>query len=822
MKKIIYLITFFISVGSLPIFSEPIDIADDWLIKPSKDLSDRSENWTAIEKLPIGEEHPSLRFEPGLRYITAKKIINFTPEMIQSFESQPVSIHLPYIASYYEVYWNGKLQLKKGSIEDNHLKKAIIMRHEIIPILEKDIFVGENELRIVLAGYEGYNIDIWPKQNDESISIDLWKNHLSIISERVTLMLCFLYLFMGLYHFLFFYKRPQEEYNLYYGLFSALLAVYIYTRSNAVFELDMDGILLKRIEFTTVYIIPLFMIMFLDRFFLGKISIFSKIYGGLILINGFATVFGSAGFLNTNLKLWQYSVPYVMIHSLTVSVIAIRRKAPDIKRLLLGILILVVCGVWDTAGALQIMGLQNLGLMRFGFFSFVMGIAFILANRFLRIHKEVEELNEDLEKKVEARTEELQDSLKEIQALKVQQDGDYFLTSLLINPLTINRVGNTVEDYRIDFYTKQKKVFEFRGRKMEIGGDINIVDKLNLKGREFIVFVNGDAMGKSIQGAGGALVLGVIFHSVVNRTNQKKESLSKGPETWLKECYLELQSVFETFDGSMLMSVVMGLIDVKSGFLFFVNSEHPWTVLYRDGKAGFLEDNLELRKIGTIGLHSEFRIKTHQLEVGDIVYAGSDGRDDILLGMTENGERIINEDEHLFLKCIEESNGELDRTVDSIFAKGELTDDLSLIRIEYSPDSIMTENFRSEEQERMNFLISTAKTSLKEKDYVGASVNFSLAAEEFPQSTDSYYLASYAFKMRKDFNEALNYGERLFLREPNLVKNILNLADIHRHIGNYSRSSLLLHRVEDLEPGNEQCQKVREALDKVMTRESSN
>lgn len=794
----------------------PIDLRKGWEVKPVRDLQEKSEGWIELAELPVGKNTKDLEFDSELRTITIKKEVIITEKDFSEAEESALSLHIPFIGSYYEIYWNGLLLYKKGEIVDGKIESFAIRRHLIIPLSRTNVKKGKNELRIILAGYKGYTIDVWDIANDAYIKIDTADKNNEIVSERVTLMLMFLYLFMGLYHFLFYYKRPQEEYNFYYGAFSFLLAAYIYTRSNAVFELDIDGLLLKRIEFTIIYYVPAFMMLFLDRLFLGKISKPGKVYFALLTFISLPTMFGPGAWMNTLLLTWQLTVLYVMFHIITVSVIAYRRKIADIKRLLIGILVLIICGVWDVGGAMGFFGFQNLGLMRFGFFFFVMGIAFILANRFLRIHNEVEELNEDLELKVEERTEELKASLDEVQALKVQQDGDYFLTSLLINPLTRNSVGNSIQDYDIQFYSKQKKTFEFRGRKMEIGGDINIVDRLNLRGREFIVFVNGDAMGKSIQGAGGALVLGVIFHSVVTRTNQKKEAMSKGPESWLKECFLELQSVFETFDGSMLISVVMGLVDVRSGFMFFVNSEHPWTVLYRDGKAGFLEDDLELRKIGTMGIVSEFRVKTIQLQPDDVIFVGSDGRDDILFGRTEDGERIINEDENLFLACIEEGKGELEGTADSIASKGELTDDLSIIRLSYAPDHFLTENFRSEETERLNYLLSIAKNSLKDKDYVGASVNFSLAAEEFPQDMESYYLAAYSFKKRKNYQDALNYGERLFLRDPSHLKNLLNLADIHRFIGNYSRANTLLQRIDELEPDNPTAYKIRVALEKAV------
>ena len=63
--------------------------------------------------------------------------------------------------------------------------------------------------------------------------------------------------------------------------------------------------------------------------------------------------------------------------------------------------------------------------------------------------KTIEEYNKTLELKVEQRTEELKKTLDEVQALKVQQDGDYFLTSLLLQPLGRNYANSKKRDGKI-------------------------------------------------------------------------------------------------------------------------------------------------------------------------------------------------------------------------------------------------------------------------------------------------------------------------------------------------------------------------------------
>lgn len=117
--------------------------------------------------------------------------------------------------------------------------------------------------------------------------------------------------------------------------------------------------------------------------------------------------------------------------------------------------------------------------------------------------------------------------------------------------------------------------------------------------------------------------------------------------------------------------------------LFFLNAEHPWTVLYRDGKAEFLEHQLYLHKVGMLGLDGSLTIQTFQMHPGDSIIIGSDGRDDIMLGMDTEGIRNINEDGDQFLKHVEAGKGELKGITDSILKMGEFTDDYTLIKLAY-------------------------------------------------------------------------------------------------------------------------------------------
>lgn len=284
-------------------------------------------------------------------------------------------------------------------------------------------------------------------------------------------------------------------------------------------------------------------------------------------------------------------------------------------------------------------------------------------------------------KMVAERTAQLRQTLNEVQELKKQQDGDYFLTSLLLDPLNV--LEGTDPSVKINSIVKSKKQFTFKQWNRELGGDMCVAYDLNLKGKKMTVFMNADAMGKSIQGAGGAIVLGSVFRAMVVRTNNSPEPVQISPRKWITTALMELQSVFQSFDSSMMISLVLGIVDPDEQSLYFMNAEHPFTVLYRPGKAVFLEKELVMRKLGIPELIIPEKVYKVNLKPGDVIIAGSDGRDDILLSQAKNGHEVMNEDENLFLKIVEEADADLDKIVKKISLYGEITDDLSLLKIEY-------------------------------------------------------------------------------------------------------------------------------------------
>ncbi|TGK86833.1 serine/threonine-protein phosphatase [Leptospira noumeaensis] len=283
-----------------------------------------------------------------------------------------------------------------------------------------------------------------------------------------------------------------------------------------------------------------------------------------------------------------------------------------------------------------------------------------------------------------------EDAIGEVSRLKYQQDGDYYLTSLLTRPLSGIRIHSKTVQFQT--YIKQKKAFQFKNREYELGGDICVADQIVLRGRSYCVFANGDAMGKSMQGAGGVLVFGTAFRALVERTHREGILSGYYPERWLHTALSDLNDVFEGFEGSMSMSLLLGLVDEENGFLYYINAEHPFPIRYREGKASFLSEEATNFKLGM--KKDKARIETCWIRPGDTIVIGSDGRDDLSIGIDAEANRVINMDHTSILSQVEASAGEIEVLGERLQKVGELTDDLSLLSIRFRPQPQWDTNSR--------------------------------------------------------------------------------------------------------------------------------
>lgn len=443
--------------------------------------------------------------------------------------------------------------------------------------------------------------------------------------------------------------------------------------------------------------------------------------------------------------------------------------------------------------------------------------------------RQLQEHAENLELRVRERTAELKNTLDQVQTLKSQQDGDYYLTSIICRPLMTNWNKSQLVSTR--FFMEQKKHFSFRGREAEVGGDVCVTGNLRFgeanQPERYIMFCNGDAMGKSMQGAGGAIVMGTALNNIMARSAGNDRVLAESPEAWLAEVYRELNDIFRTFDGSMTTSAVIGLINERTGRMVYFNAEHPWCVLYRSGAAIFLEQELLLRKLGSPS-EFKFRVLEQQLQPGDVLFVGSDGRDDLELSPEAGKERVINEDHDLFRRIVEDCDGDLDRIVDRIKASGEVTDDFSLIRIGFQEAHAMASDIPTRVNRGKELLQSgdyaggvqelraaadlpgaglapllvLGQAAYERRDYEQARRAYEECLELDASNADIWFNLSLCYKQTRQFEQARDAGERVRELQPARIANLVNLGDSYRLLGDAARARELIEAALKLDPNH--------------------
>ncbi|EKO14873.1 SpoIIE family protein phosphatase [Leptospira kirschneri] len=666
------------------------DLADNWeiYIGPQSDhllinqyTKENTELWKTV---PIPSNlNDFIKWNPSNGEILLRKRFDFRNLADTSF-----SISLGKISDKVRVYWNGQ-ELSEELFSD--YKNSIPQgydRTRIYSISENKIF-QKNEILIFIRPYFDYEYGILSGQLEIGPSTTIWKRF--YLREIGGLLIFGSFLLIGGFFLFLSWREKKYGENFYFGFFLILFSLFQASLSDLKYFTGFKIIYLKKVEYSfLVFLFPLFC-RFLNSLFgkvRGRFQIFLEItvlflffwilcaesVFDLDAINRYALQISWIGFVYLSLK--------ILIPNL--------KKSFESRTIFLGILFLLICvgiDVFSQRGMLKMIRLSGLGVS--GFLGF---LTLILANKFVKMKEKLKSWNSVLETAIRERTKELSFSLEEVKNLKEQQDGDYFLITLLFQPfLSKNLETNYAQ---IDIHRKQYKNFQFKNRSYEIGGDVVLRESAFISGVEYQVLINADAMGKSLQGASGAL----IFCSIVKSFLQTQDYEFRNPENWLFLLYSNLQAVFESFDGSMLVSGILSLYQISTGDLFFINCEHPPIVLSRNGKTSYLKETAVLRKIGFPDSDSKIKIEYYKLMPGDTILYGSDGREDLYIQDPFHSSRKQKSSvPDLFFKLIQNSIPKLEDLEFKIQEKGALSDDLSFLRIQIGPETVFKKNFSESE-----------------------------------------------------------------------------------------------------------------------------
>ncbi len=333
-------------------------------------------------------------------------------------------IHLASIGGNWEVFVNGRVVHRELHLgPDVAVRVWRGMRDVFFPLDPRILRAGENILGFRIIGNPTFS-DTGLYQSSPYF-VDEYEKIVDFNSEAMPLAFIFLYLFFGLYHIFLYLNRKSERYNLCFGLFAVILFVYLFMRTHTVYSLIYDTGVVFTIELISLFMLIPLAGCFFELIIKRSVSIVTKVYGAFCVLLILLVPFSPYPFAHDVLRVWQATalipVFYYAFYTIGCSFVrrvrkrhveSIRALRPVSYRasvgqtlvgsvtgnILLGMVVLFATTVFDIIDAVFLS--LDLVLTRYGFFFFVIGNALILANRFIFLHRRIENLNADLEKKL--------------------------------------------------------------------------------------------------------------------------------------------------------------------------------------------------------------------------------------------------------------------------------------------------------------------------------------------------------------------------------------------------------------------------------------
>jgi len=429
----------YVKNGYEPAYANLDPMLTDWDIE----LPANHKNAIFMRSLPAGPytQTSSEAFSLKKRLIEDYTILipfELSQEKIASlYGDNPVSpgMYLAGIGENWEIYVNGNLIAKQ--IYLNHENQIISFRSQrgvSIPFDKRYLNEGVNYLVMHIIGsrsseftglfYSGpYYIGNYTQISGTS-------------ADALTVALCTFFIFLGLYHILLFLLRKADRYNILFGMFSGLLALYCFARSPVIYHITVNTAITQRIENSALFLLLFAFAVFMENLDFGKIKKVTAAYGifcaVMIAIQWLTTIW----FACDMLIIWQfvggayvlYIAGYLLVYSFFRKIKIQYREEnsdgepPRLRRLVFdglrhtelgNIFVPMIIVFCTTAYDMFDLAFVHTGILltRYGFSILMLCMAFMLARKYTNRFEETSQMNEILEATVKQRTKQLEEQV---------------------------------------------------------------------------------------------------------------------------------------------------------------------------------------------------------------------------------------------------------------------------------------------------------------------------------------------------------------------------------------------------------------------------
>jgi CheY-like chemotaxis protein len=332
-------------------------------------------------------------------------------------------IYFAGIGESWEAYFNGKLILSELHLnETGRIRERRTWNDVSFPVDGSFVLPGTNILALRILGdptYRGTGL----YYSSAPIYMDNYRNIESRRFDYLYIFLCGFFAFTGLYFLMLFFsvKKKTEVFNLYFGIFSILLCVYIVSLQGLINSLISNSDISRHLEFGSLMLaIPVFG-MFLEALGREKITKISRGYMACSFFLCLTQTFFCLQYGEEVIIIWNvitmiyasyllvYEIIYFNIwnkHRTKVLKTQVRESVP-IGNILIGMVICYLCGVFDFLH--NTFYKDNISLFSYSVFVVYIGMVFTLSRRFSGMYKQLEQSNQRLETTVKERTQELEE-----------------------------------------------------------------------------------------------------------------------------------------------------------------------------------------------------------------------------------------------------------------------------------------------------------------------------------------------------------------------------------------------------------------------------
>ncbi|MDR2607076.1 MAG: histidine kinase, partial [Treponema sp.] len=411
----------YVKNGFDPASAAAPDLADaSWLIKRPEE---RGVSNIEVLGLPESPERFFLSpFREKIREYTMVIPFTVNPEQFAYINGKAPfqsGIFLASLGDNWEIFLNGSLIKSEVHLdEEGQIRSGRGWRYVSIP-LDRSFFVrGTNILSFRIIGMP--HADVTGMWYDGPYYIGDYETIRKDHDESVELFICGAYVLVGIYHFLIFLTRPKYRDNLYHSVFSILLSAYFLMRSNTIYRFIPNSNVSFRIEYLSLYLLLPLLSAFLEHLNFEKTTGISRVYMGISLFFAVIQAIFPHPFGDDLLHVWWafalfgliytigYDIVYVFCRNIRVRwKTAGKRSYPEafwksligtpLGNVIIGSSIMCVTAVIDVVSSIN----SHYGIVKvskYGVFIFTMTTAVILAQRFGRMFRRLDEANLLLEK----------------------------------------------------------------------------------------------------------------------------------------------------------------------------------------------------------------------------------------------------------------------------------------------------------------------------------------------------------------------------------------------------------------------------------------